>query len=179
MSEQRQAEWKILEESAWHQLSNPDLLIANKRINLLLRLWQYAPFERHKVWAVYLQTDGKDLLIQRVVWNRQNDYKRISAPSIGVTKELDIAPRVSTRIRSIKSKLFEKYLEELQTIRIRPFINKNDAVTDGIKFGFEFKKIMINASFSWSCSAPEEWQQLETWFFKTKNFLDLQFANLS
>lgn len=177
MSEQRQNEWKILEDRAMHLLLNPDELIENKSLELYLRLWQYPSFERHIAWAVYIDKnkDG-NLLIQKIIWNRPADSKRFSDPRAAVTQRFNTKPRITNKVKTIKAELFEPYLEELLKINVAPLVNENSLGVDGIRFGFEFRKFKANASISWWGAAPKEWQPLENWVLRAKNFLNTQFV---
>ncbi|MEP6925460.1 MAG: hypothetical protein ABI954_13415 [Pyrinomonadaceae bacterium] len=176
MSELRQNEWKLLEESAMHLLLNPDELIDDKNLNLFLRLWQFPSFERHIAWVIYTETNKETLLIQKVTWNRPADAKRYSDPLAGLTQKFHTKPRISSKVKTIKVELFEPYINELLGISVPPFVNDNSAGVDGIRFGFEFRKFKANASFSWWNAAPPEWQMLENWLLRTKNFLNTQFV---
>jgi hypothetical protein len=179
MSAQQQNDWQTLEQSAMQLLSHPESLIDNKEINLLLRLWQYPSFERHKVWAVYVeQNEEANYSIQRVIWNGRSDHKRLFAPLIGLKQDFHANPSVTSKIKSVKTDIIKPYIEELHKIKVIPFVAQNDFGTDGIRFGFEFRKSAANANFSWWCKAPQEWETLEKWFLKTKNFLDNQFVHI-
>ena len=177
MSEQRQNEWKILEENAMRLLLNPDELIEEKDFDLFLRLWQYPSFERHIAWAVYTEKNKKEkLLIQKAIWNRPADTKKFSDPRAAVTQRFNTKPRVSSKVITIKAEIFEPFVEELLKINLPALVNENTAGSDGIRFGFEFRKFRANASFSWWNAAPKEWQMLENWLLRTKNFLNTQFV---
>jgi hypothetical protein len=178
MSGQRQNEWKILEENAMHLLLNPDELIEDKNLNLFLRLWQYPPFERHISWTVYTEKNKKEiLLIQKTIWNRPADIKKFSDPRAGITQKFHIKPRISNKVKTLQAELFEPYIEELLKISVPPLINKeNNTGGDGIRFGFEFRRSRADASFSWCSGAPPEWQTLENWLLRTKNFLNTRFV---
>jgi hypothetical protein len=179
MSDQRQNEWKILEEKAMHSLLNPESLISDRNVNLLFRFWQFPSFERYKVWAIYAEP-GKDdtFLLQRIIWNRPSDSRRLSNSFIGLKQGFHTKPSISTKTKILDSPLFEPYIKELLEINVSPFVLKNGLGSDGIEFGFEFRQFMANAGFSWWCRAPKEWETLEKWFLKTKNFLDMEFSRV-
>ena len=178
MSEQRQNEWKILEENALHLLSHPDELTENNDFELFLRLWQYPSCERHIAWAVYTEKNNKkeQLLIQKVIWNRPADTKKFSDPRAAVTQKFHTKPRVSGKVKIVKAEIFEPFIEELLQLNLPPFVNENTTGIDGIRFGCEFRKFRAAASFSWWNAAPKEWQTLENWLLRTKNFLNTQFV---
>ncbi|MDQ4123506.1 MAG: hypothetical protein M3209_18880 [Acidobacteriota bacterium] len=179
MSEQRQNEWEILEESAMKLLLNPESFLSDKKVNLLFRFWQFPSFERYKVWAIYIETGVEEaFLLQRVIWNRPSDSRRLSNPFVGLKQGFHTKPSISTKIKTLDSALINPYLEELFQINIHPVVLKDGLGVDGIQFGFEFRKFMANASFSWWCRAPNEWEELEKWFLKTKNFLDMEFSRV-
>ncbi len=177
MSEQRQNEWKILEENAMRLLLNPAELVEEKSFDLFLRLWQYPSFERHIVWAVYTEKNKKEnLLIQKAIWNRPADVKKFSDPRAAVTQKFHTKPRVSSKVRTVKAEILDPFFEELVKINLPPLINENTTGVDGIRFGFEFRKFRASASFCWWNAAPPEWQTLENWLLRTKNFLNTQFV---
>ena len=174
-----QNEWKVLEESAMNLLLNPESLIENRKANLLFRFWQFPSFERYKVWAVYQEPENEEtFLLQRIIWNRPGDYRRLTNPFVGLKQGFHTKPSISTRISVLDASVINPYFEELFQINIRPVALKNGLEEDGIRFGFEYKKFMANAGFSWWCRAPEEWEALEKWFLKTKNFLDMEFSRI-
>jgi hypothetical protein len=179
MSEHRPNEWKSLEEKAMHLLLNPELLIDNKRANLRFRFWQFPSFERYKAWAIYLEPGKEEtLLLQRIIWNRPSDSRRLSDPFAGLKQGFHTKPSISTKIKILDAALINPYIEELLQINVAPVVLKDGQGLDGIEFGFEFRKFMANARFSWWCRAPEEWIALEKWFLKTKNFLDMEFSRI-
>ena len=122
MSERRQNEWKIFEEKALHLLSDPNLLLEDNKANLVLRLWQYPAFERHKVWAIYHEPHEESLRLIKAVWNRQNDFKRFSEPLVGLKFGLPTSPGFSTKATSLKAEIVEPCFAELLEINIPPFV---------------------------------------------------------
>jgi hypothetical protein len=179
MSAQQQNDWRILEQSAMQLLSAPESLIDNKETNLLLRLWQYPSFERHKVWAVYVEKNSEQSYsIQRVIWNAQSDQKRLFSQLVPSKQGFQAKPNVTSKVKSVNTEIIDPFIEELLEIKIVPFVAQNDVGIDGIRFGFEFRKFKAEANFSWWCEVPQEWETLEKWFLKTKNFLDNQFVHI-
>jgi hypothetical protein len=179
MFEQKVNEWCILEESAMRLLLNPECLFENRDVNLLFRFWQFPSFERYKVWAVYLEPGNEDFfLLQRIIWNKPSDYKRLSNPSPVLKQEVHTKPSISTRINVLDASLINPYFEELFQISVPPVVLKDGLGVDGIEFGFEYRKFMAKAGFSWWCRAPKEWEALEKWFLRTKNFLDMEFCRV-
>lgn len=176
---QSQNEWKVLEESAMRLLLNPESLIEERTANLLYRFWQFPSFERYKVWAVYQAPDSEEtFLLQRVIWNRPGDYRRLSNPFAGLKEGFHTKASISTRINVLDASIINPYFEELFQISVPPVVLKDGLGVDGIEFGFEFRKFMAKAGFSWWCRAPKEWEFLEKWFLKTKNFLDMEFSRV-
>jgi hypothetical protein len=179
MSEQRQNEWKILEEKAMHLLLNPDSLVGDKNANLLFRFWQFPSFDRYKVWAIYTEPGKEEtFLLQRLIWNRPSDRRRLSNSFIGLKQGFHTKPGISTKIKILDASVIEPYIAELLQINAPLIVLKNGIGIDGIQFGFEVRKFMANAGFSWWCKAPKEWETLEKWFLKTKNFLDMEFSRI-
>jgi hypothetical protein len=131
-------------------LEHPELypgLPQREYARVILRTWRYPSFEPYFSWAV-VQAKG-ELFLRRVVW----DQRRRDVPepiTFGSEVPLD-------------SKEYSLLLDELQVIKVPPFLSVSTVGLDGTSYGVESGSYMLSARLAWWEAAPAAWAPLQQW----------------
>ncbi len=107
--EQRQSEWWQLESQALAILERPQQhvrLEISKGRSPVLRVWQFPSSSVHCAWFVFgpsHKTKSSMWFVQEIVWDRPEDYKRMSDPLVGIKHPLGFVPtpRIKTRTAEV------------------------------------------------------------------------------
>lgn len=176
MTERRQNEWADLESKALELLAYCSQPEGYKRpASAVLRLWNYPSFGVYTSWVVYrISPAGEELeyIVEEKVWDRPSDAQRMFDPLVGSQHPLkfSVSTTISTRSTVLLKSKVVQMLEELSSLRFRPFCDDGSFGLDGETFGVEtfgFQKTLIE----WRCDGPAELQELARWAQKARSQL--------
>lgn len=161
------------EETAIEILDSPENYSALKPLDkaqIVFRIWRYHSLSVCSSWLLYELE--KTFFVRRLEWDRTKDnlYFGESEPTIyGSESEI-----LSEQVKSI--------VDQLQLIRIQPFLVSDLVGIDGITYGIEAKLEHLKSQysrernfspyFSWWSQPKESWQPLADWLGKTSDYFD-------
>lgn len=183
MFEKRENEWNLLEDKALKMLANIHLLPKDAILRFyrpVLRLWIYPSFEPHQVWFFsepdFKTINPKTFRIIKAVWDRNEDYKRLSNPFKGLREGFGSEPKIEVSSIEIEREFFENLFNDLQTIPFPAFANYRKSIgIDGVRSGIETFDFTHRTTISWWSIYPTEWQKIVDWFEKTVDSIEKKF----
>ena len=183
MIERCEKEWSELENKAFELLRSFRLLSkkeVSKLYNPMLRLWIYPSFQPYQVWYFcephFKAAHLKNFKIIGAIWDRNEDYRRLSDPLKGLKEGFEAEPRIEVSSIEIEREFFEKIFDELKQIQFPAFANYRKSIgIDGVRSGIETFDTTHKTSISWWSVYPDEWQNIIDWFEKTVDLIEEKF----
>lgn len=169
--EQRQSEWQQLQANALAILERPQQYVGldiPRGLRPALRVWHFPSFSEHSAWLVFRRspnTKSGISLVQEFVWDRAEDYKRMSDPLVGIKHPLGFVPtpHIRTRAVEVSDDQITSRLNSLADLDFKPFVEDRPFGLDGETFGIELLDAFNGARFAWWCDGPDDWAALTQW----------------
>jgi len=182
MIEKRDDEWYELEAKARQMLENSQFFPKDETIKHFiptLHLWITPSFTPEKHWVFYDPRPQLNPLpkprVRQFVWKKQEDYKRLNDPLIGLKEGFHSEPTFEIKTIEIERENFKRLHEDLAEIHFPAFIKDDFLGLDGEHFGVETLGAYHKAKVSWWSAFPPEWKNLVDWYKKIREFLEREF----
>lgn len=172
-------EWWELHRRAYRVLEQSDILPQRTSVargfTPCFRLWRHPSFEAHFAWHVYRSDDAAQFGIERIFWDFPADRARF-APLEGVKHGFHSEPTFRREIIYVESKILLPACQQLQRLRLSPFLPAAMACLDGETRGVAVGGFYDQMRVSWWGDGPTEWRALTLWFAHTTTLLESHFA---
>lgn len=120
-----------------------------------LRLCHFPHLEWYWTWTVFKQKENINL--RRIVWTKTNIIPELTL----YASEVEISENI-----------YSKFMKELGSIKIPPFVPTSIIGLDGETFHVESGDHHCSSKLQWWCDAPPGWEKLENWFHTTVTYFE-------